>query len=177
MKNLIIFVFAAAVMIASSAIAADYREIEWEELIPKGWDPTIIYKRLGIANIDDYDPKALKLLKSLEREWAMAPPNEAMSGKSVKIAGFIAPIEWLHDKELGEFLLVPYFGACIHSPAPPANQIIYIKAEKPLKGVRSMDLIMVYGKLGLEKRVSGSMGTSGYTMKLDKFEIYKEPKK
>jgi hypothetical protein len=32
--------------------------------------------------------------------------------------------------QISEFLLVPYFGACIHLP-PPANQIIEVIAKNP----------------------------------------------
>jgi hypothetical protein len=56
---------------------------------------------------------------------------------------------------------VPYFGACIHSPPPPANQIVHVKAQAPLKGWRTMDAVWVSGTLQAA-RADTSMGASGY---------------
>jgi hypothetical protein len=58
-------------------------------------------------------------------------------------------------------------------PPPPANQIIYVKMDKPLKGIHSMDAIWAYGTIFVEKNDSGSMGASRYTMKIDRVEPYK----
>jgi hypothetical protein len=47
-------------------------------------------------------------------------------GKTVKIAGFMVPLED-NSESVIEFLLVPYPQACIHVPAPPPNQIVHVK--------------------------------------------------
>jgi hypothetical protein len=65
-----------------------------------------------------------------------------------------------------DFLLVPYFGACIHSPPPPANQIILIKSDIQTKFTKlpeSMDMVWIEGELK-ESRVSTSQGMSGYSL-------------
>ena len=54
----------------------------------------------------------------------------------VRIAAFIVPLED-NMQESDEFLLVPYFGACIHTPPPPANQIVLVVPAKPAGGFRS----------------------------------------
>jgi hypothetical protein len=76
---------------------------------------------------------------------------------------------------LKEFLLVPYFGACIHSPPPPANQImiIYVTSEDPVKGFYFMELVWVYGILDMGHNDT-DMGRAGYTMKSVKVEHYSE---
>jgi hypothetical protein len=88
----------------------------------------------------------------------------------VKIPGFIVPLE---DTPTGlkEFLLVPYFGACIHTPPPPANQIIHVLMNKGVKGFQSMDTVWVSGTLSLV-RTANEMGTSGYQMDAVKLEPY-----
>jgi hypothetical protein len=113
-----------------------------------------------------------KAYEDFMAEWVKAPVNESMNGQRIRIPGFIAPLDWENDAELKEFLLVPYFGACIHLPPPPANQIIYVKMGKSLKGIRSMDAIWAYGTVYIEKNDSGSMGASGSRMKMDKVEPY-----
>jgi len=62
-----------------------------------------------------------------------------------------------------EFLLVPYFGACIHTPPPPANQIILVQPQKPAKGYHSMDTVWISGTLKT-LRSDSYMGSSGYRM-------------
>jgi len=67
---------------------------------------------------------------------------------------------------------VPYFGACIHTPPPPANQIVHGRAQVPIKGFQTMDAIWVSGTLGLV-RGSTQMGASGYSMIVSRVEPYK----
>ena len=44
----------------------------------------------------------------------------------MKIPGFGVPLEdWAATAT--EFLLVPYVGACVHTPPPPANQLVYVQ--------------------------------------------------
>ena len=47
-------------------------------------------------------------------------------GQAIRVPGFMVPIE-MDGLNVTEFFLVPYFGACIHTPPPPPNQIIHIK--------------------------------------------------
>ncbi len=55
--------------------------------------------------------------------------NEKLDGESVRIPGYLLPLEFDGDK-VTEFFLVPYVGACIHVPPPPANQIVHVKTDK-----------------------------------------------
>ncbi len=55
--------------------------------------------------------------------------NKDLDGKPVRIPGYLLPLEFDGDK-VTEFLLVPYVGACIHSPPPPPNQIVHVKTEE-----------------------------------------------
>ena len=36
-------------------------------------------------------------------------------------------------KKVTEFLLVPWVGACIHTPPPPPNQIVHVKSDQPFE--------------------------------------------
>jgi hypothetical protein len=157
-----------------TAPAGSYREVQWAELVPESWNPEKAFEGLELDSLpqDDYDPRVEKAYEAFMAEWENAPANEKMNGQRIKISGFIAPLDWESDAELKEFLLVPYFGACIHLPPPPANQIIHVKMEKTLKGLRSMDAALVYGTISVERHDSGTMGASGYSMALDKAEPY-----
>ena len=73
---------------------------------------------------------------------------------------------------LREFLLVPYFGACIHTPPPPANQIVHVRSQTPVKGLRSMDAVWVSGTLQIDSTKT-DMGVSGYAMIAHQVQAYK----
>jgi hypothetical protein len=148
-------------------------ETSWDDLLPKGWDPLAAFKDLDVANLSDSDPRANEALRKLRVAWDAAPANTAMNGRNIRIAGFLVPLEW-GDENLREFLLVPYFGACLHVPPPPANQIIHVQTERPAKGVKSMDAVWVEGRLEIALSDT-SMGRSGYRMKARQVSKYKAP--
>jgi len=82
-------------------------------------------------------------------------------GKSVRIPGFMVPFE---DGMSGvnEFLLVPYFGACIHTPPPPPNQIVYVRMEGSKRvEVNIWDAVYVEGVLDIES-IESPYGTVGH---------------
>lgn len=58
-----------------------------------------------------------------------APVVKALDGQNIRLPGYIVPLEVSEEGRTTEFLLVPYFGACIHVPPPPSNQIVHVKAK------------------------------------------------
>lgn len=158
---------------ATSASRAAAREIKWEELVPPGWDPSAKLKNRGDLNrLQDGDPKANALLREVREIWDSAPTRAELGGQKVRLPGYLVPLEG-QAGEWKEFLVVPYFGACIHSPPPPANQIVHVKAAVPAKGFRSMDTVWVTGTLRTERRDT-DMGVSGYTLEGAVVERYVE---
>ncbi len=151
-----------------------YRQIEWDDLIPKGWDPMAAFKGLDLARLKDSDPKAQEALEKMRSAWDQAPVETALNGQRVRIAGFVVPLERKGEQVL-EFLLVPYFGACIHVPPPPANQIIHVVPEKPVTGMRTMDAMWVSGTLKLDRSETG-MNVSGYRLRGEALAPYTRPK-
>ena len=145
------------------AWATDFRKISWDDLVPKDWDPMKSLKNLGsTGGLSDMDTRTQQQYARLREVWDDAPTVPELAGQSVRLAGYVVPLDEAKDG-LREFLLVPYFGACIHTPPPPANQIIHVRTQAPVKGLRTMDAVWVSGKLGLDRSAS-NMGVSGYTM-------------
>ena len=155
--------------------AEDYRDLKWEVLVPKGWDPSKDLKALDLGKLQDNDPRAMEALEKIRQMWDNAPTDPALAGAKVRLPGFAIPLENKGGK-VSEFLLVPYFGACIHTPPPPANQIIHAVSAKPLKGMRSMDAYWISGTLSL-KHADTPWGKAGYRLTVDSLEPYKEPSK
>lgn len=159
-----------------TANSAGYTEIRWDDLVPKGWDPTKAFKDQGMTNLamlNDGDPKAAALMAQLREAWDNAPTEPQLDGTRIKLPGYLVPLEEVAAGHT-EFLLVPYFGACIHTPPPPANQIVLVVPAKPAGGFRSMDTIWVSGVLKTTRNNS-PMGTSGYRLEAALVERYKAP--
>ena len=72
-----------------------------------------------------------------------------------------------------EFFIVPYFGACIHTPPPPANQIIHARSSRPLSGIESMMPIWSYGTFSVQ-RGETAWGVAGYRMNVHKIARYED---
>ena len=149
---------------------ASFRDITWDELVPKDWDPMKDFKGMSLGGLSDADPKAAAMLKRMREAWDNAPGNNAIDGQPVRLPGYLVPLE---DSKAGmtEFLLVPYFGACIHTPPPPSNQIVHVKPQQAPKGFRSMDTVWISGTLKL-LRSDTTMGASSYRMEAVLVEPY-----
>jgi uncharacterized protein len=160
---------------ASNAKAGAFKELQWDELVPKGWDPFEKFKGANMAGLIDGTPRAAKAMRELRETLDQAPTVPELNGTAVKVAGYLVPLDEVKG-DIQSFLLVPYFGACIHTPPPPANQIIHVVAAKPIKGFRSMDAVWVSGKLGTQRQDS-AMGTSGYRLDATVVEPYAPPYK
>jgi len=102
------------------------------------------------------------LLGELDPLTGEAPPElQKLDGQRVRVPGFVVPLE-LDGATLSEFLLVPYFGACIHVPPPPANQMVHVRIDE---GVdlehRMMDPVWITGQLSI-RTVQSQYGPAGF---------------
>jgi hypothetical protein len=109
------------------------------------------------------------MLKDMRATLDSAPIVAELDGARVRLPGYVVPLDEA-GAELKEFLLVPYFGACIHTPPPPANQIVFVAAPKGTK-FRTMDTVWVSGTLRATRQES-VMGTSGYRIDAAVVEAY-----
>ena len=174
MKRLLTLALIALTLAAPPVRSEDWPELKWPELIPKDWDPRAVFKDLDLSKMQDSDPRAMEALDRMKAAWDTAPVEKTLAGRRVRIAGFVIPLERKGDK-FTEFLLLPYFGACIHSPPPPANQIIHARSARPLAGIKTMDPLWVWGTLGIE-RSSSPWGTAGYRLQVTGTSPYEMPK-
>jgi hypothetical protein len=153
-------VFEVAPVAASAT--SDFRRIGWDELAPKDWDPMKQLRGTDVSALADADPRAVSMLKEMREVWDHAPANAEMDGQRIRIAGYLVPLDET-PAGLKQFLLVPYFGACIHTPPPPANQIIDVTAAVPAKDLHAMDAVWVSGVLRTT-RSDTLLGITSYRM-------------
>ena len=116
----------------------------------------------GSKALEDLEKKALDnlaasgidadiVLRELNVFLATAEENnsklvQGLNGKDVRIPGYVLPTEFSGDKVV-EFLLVPYVGACVHSPAPPANQMVHVMVDEGFASEGLFAPVWVTGKM------------------------------
>jgi len=101
-----------------------------------------------------------------------------LDGKKIKIPGYIVPLEY-EGEAVKDFLLVPYYGACIHTPPPPPNQMVHVNVAKAVSGETLFMPVWISGVLKTETKTSdltlvdgSSDVNSGYSMQSAEVEPY-----
>ena len=94
-----------------------------------------------------------------------------LDGKSIRLPGYVVPLDFNAESEYQEFLLVPYFGACLHTPPPPPNQIVFVKSEEATKITDIYEPVWVEGVMKTGK-FGSDLGNSAYELSLSKLEPY-----
>lgn len=156
----------------------EYKKIDWEDLeIPGQGMAQIIEKfEKEIDSIEEGSIKEKEMMGRLQAALNSAPVNPDLNKKKIKLSGFVSPLE-IDDKEgvVKEFLLVPYFGACIHVPPPPLNQTLLIKPAKDqqIKIEDAYEPIWVSGVIHAET-TSTKLAEAGYKISDVKIEPYRE---
>jgi hypothetical protein len=156
---------------ASTALAAQpgmtVREIDWDTLLPanerehyKPNPPPPVHDYLGEASLAALQTGSFEV-------------NADLNGLHVKIPGFVVPLVRGADGLISEFFLVPYFGACIHVPPPPPNQIVYVRMRAGA-GLRSIeDAQWVTGTLHVATKRS-DLGSAAYSLDGERMEPYRD---
>lgn len=72
--------------------------------------------------------------------------NARLDGQVVKLPGYLLPLE-LSGKRVTEFLLVPWVGACVHTPPPPPNQIVHVRTGTAVEMKNLFEPVWVTGRL------------------------------
>jgi hypothetical protein len=89
----------------------------------------------------------------------------------VSISGFIVPLSYDEDQNPSEIFIVPYFGACLHFPPPPPNQIIFTRLSGEFS---DFDITQAYTLTGVirQQMFDDELGTSAYALELSHIKVY-----
>jgi len=153
--------------------------LKWAQLVPPSAPAPPSNKTFfsGVTKSDDGAPPPPPIAEgkfmAMKRRQpgGDAPPAvvSELNGKRVSIGGYVVPLDF-ESTVIKEFLLVPFVGACIHVPPPPANQIVYVKAEKGLEIKGQFDPVTVTGILKTETEFTG-LADAGYKLEADEIAI------
>jgi hypothetical protein len=69
-----------------------------------------------------------------------------LDGQRLRMAGYLLPLE-TSDRKVTEFLLVPWVGACIHTPPPPSNQIVYVRYPEGIEASQVFAPVWIQGTM------------------------------
>lgn len=84
------------------------------------------------------------------------------TGKTVRLPGFIVPIDY-DGTGVTAFILVPYVGACVHVPPPPANQLVFVTTKRPYESDGMFEAVEVTGRFSVST-TSTQLAQIGYAM-------------
>ena len=172
---------ACLLLISNPVIAKEPRIMEWDQLMPPGYVESLIEENAkntssaqDLFSFEDDTEEAQIAFDELKAKLSSAPIVSELDNKFIKLAGFVVPLDFDFDTEtFTNFLLVPYYGACIHVPPPPSNQIVHISSNEPLKQDWLNYAVWVTGTLKT-KSVYSEYGFAGYSMQNAVLDIYEE---
>jgi len=136
--------------VAEISAPKEFQSLDWGDLSP----PRSAEAEQAAAELNlriDYmsDEEIETALSTIDRQGKFLV--DELDDKDVSLVGYLVPLDFEADKT-DEFVLVPYFGACIHVPPPPPNQIVYVKFREGL----ALSETRMYSPFRVEGRIKAA---------------------
>lgn len=152
---------AAFALTAKEVAAKEYIDLEWTDLVPEGQLAIPPF----IQGLIQHDGPSLSseqpASKGVRTEW---------NGEIVRLPGFIVPIDY-SGTGVTAFILVPFVGACVHVPPPPANQLVFVTTAKPFESTGLFEPVNVIGMFGTAS-TSTQLADIAYALSADRIEPF-----
>ncbi|TNJ40543.1 DUF3299 domain-containing protein [Phaeobacter sp. B1627] len=137
-RRAVLAAFGALAVAPSGAMAEDIIDLKWTDLIPEGQPRVPPF----VQGLIQHDTPAMT---------RQQPPSHGVrtdwNGQTVRLPGYIVPIEY-SGTGVTAFILVPFVGACVHVPPPPANQLVFVTTAKPYEATGLFEAVNVTGMFG-----------------------------
>lgn len=159
--------------VVAPRIVNGYQELAWEDLLPEGEEERLaaMYQQQMMELYATGGNIAEGSSADAMVQFGTFNTVKELDGQKIRLPGYTVPFEYGSDAKLSEFLLVPYFGACIHAPPPPPNQTIMVRTEKPI-GLRDLaQAVWVEGTISIEIAES-ELADAAYVITLDELSEY-----
>ncbi len=157
---------------ANQLVSRGVREIGWEELMPEGEEERLaqLYQQ-QMSMLYSGGPIAEGSAADTMVQIGTFNTVKELNETKVRIPGYTVPFEYGANAEIKEFLLVPYYGACLHAPPPPPNQTVFAIAEQPIKLRDLAQAVWIEGTMYTQTQES-ELADAAYTIRIDKVETY-----
>lgn len=155
--------------------AREARDLEWFDLLPEADREAMkkLPETMAELNREQLESGADELTDDVKMPEVLSSTRVRgeLEGEYVRIPGFLVPLEHTERGDPFRFFLVPYFGACIHSPPPPPNQIVHVT----FSGGLPTDLYAPYNVVGeLEiETTENELGLATYTIDADSISEFR----
>lgn len=147
-------------VIALAEASSTYKDMEWLDLMPKE-EVEALKNAQGLPV--DHNAKGEQ-----EGSFITVP---GINNTKIRLAGYVVPVEQTDDGKMTEFFFVPYFGACIHVPPPPPNNIVYVKMASPIPAADMFNAYWLEGTIKTE-RMSNDIAATAYVMTGESLKLY-----
>ncbi len=150
--------------------------LDWTDLLPEGEEDRLIqiyesfYTGMGgdqssmLGGIQEGSP--LDTMPQL----GTFNTVEELDGQQVELPGFVVPLDF-RGRAHSTFLIVPYFGACIHTPPPAPNQIVYAVSD-PAQELGNIYYPLWFKGVLETSRQNTDLGNAAYTLRLESVRPY-----
>ncbi len=142
---------------------ADAIDLTWTDLLPEGEVQTAVPTFL--QGLIDHDGPPL-----VNAQPASSGVRADWNGSLIRLPGFIVPIDYKGSGVVA-FILVPFVGACVHVPPPPANQLVFVTTDEPFESAGLYEAVTVTGVLGIST-IATELAVVGYALSANKIEPF-----
>jgi hypothetical protein len=148
-----------------------FREIEWREMLPKDAiapaRPPLVgisgMKGIGVVDADEQGDGIDHSSPLRVQQFGSFQTVATLAGARVALSGYVVPLESDDEGRMTEFLFVPFFGACIHVPPPPPNQVVHVKLAQPIAMPELWNAYVLRGSLRTSK-FDADVASAAYSM-------------
>lgn len=168
--------------LTQSGKEAPFKTVEWIDLMPEDDLDALLNPPQSVTDIEDGSEED-QIASQMQNSLAAASDDRyqqalvstrvvtEMDGKAIRIPGFVVPLEYNSEQAVTQFFLVPFFGACIHVPPPPPNQIILVNYPQGMAFNGIQDPLWVSGVLTASIQ-QNELATAAYVLDMVQFEAY-----
>lgn len=153
------------------------RDIQWSQLLPEHEKHILSeYQVKQPQTVSDLTEQILRSIEaSSDQDYQSAMRSTQtvadFDGSAISIPGFAVPVEFHADQTPSLIFIVPYYGACIHFPPPPPNQIIFARLSPGFELPALTEAYLFYGLLN-QGLYEDPLGTSAYELRVTKINEF-----
>jgi hypothetical protein len=152
----------ASLLTPKMVFGADYIDLDWVDLLPA--DESSLPPELLALTTDH-----TKTSQSTQQAVSSGTRTD-WNGKIVRLPGFIVPLDF-SSTGVTAFILVPFVGACVHVPPPPANQLVFVTTNTPYESKGLYEPVNVIGMFGTSS-VKTQLASISYALSADQIVPY-----